>query len=494
MSVLRLLLSSLLLSTAPWAKETRCDATRISGATVFIVSRSATFSRTPLWSTTTSMRGGATTEDKNLTTHFTDVDDDDGAAGVEDVSSPTATVEEKNEEEKEKNANADAIDVEKDKDEEEKNETVSSSSTNRTATKMTRATMAISPDDPEAIFLETDESEGDENSDDDEDDTDDAFENEDDVDVVITTHEARVGDGERAVALRAEGRRLHDGGRFPEAADAYGAAADAFAGGDDADTCRSHEALCALKAGDHARCARACDSLVRDSPSAAVQARARHRRARARLASGDREGALEDARAAAFSGDRGAVALYGRLLRGDDDDERGGEATSSSLSDPFAGLAGEGPSALGGGGALSDIAASFLSGKGGDVADVAGSLVSTLAERVQSPETQETVCRFLNNVSGERVTSLAEAANVPLTSKQIDRLVRVAKGVTPKKLDRGVRLARRAVTTVRVVRKVAKVVGKYRHLLVYALMLQWIKSAVRRPVVVRSVKSRTATG
>lgn len=137
-------------------------------------------------------------------------------------------------------------------------------------------------------------------------------------------------------------------------------------------TCRLHEALCLLKDGRPGDCVEACSDVLGDGvtvvfdpvpsdsddetapagdldaeddagstksdplattttvkiipPSAStsleaamippqIRARAHHRRAKARLALNDLDGALEDARSAAFMGDRNAVQLYGRLMR-----------------------------------------------------------------------------------------------------------------------------------------------------------------------------------
>ncbi len=135
-------------------------------------------------------------------------------------------------------------------------------------------------------------------------------------------------------------------------------------------TCRLHEALCLLKDGRPDECIAACTDVLQDevtvfiptilngrkenkdnnedkqnvvetstvpfsramdilkasyakrSPQEKdliippqIRARAHHRRAKARLALRDFDGAYEDARSAAFLGDRNAVQFYGRLMR-----------------------------------------------------------------------------------------------------------------------------------------------------------------------------------
>ena len=63
---------------------------------------------------------------------------------------------------------------------------------------------------------------------------------------------------------------------------------------------------------------------------AQIRARAHHRRAKARLSLGDLDGALEDARSAAFMGDRNAVQFYGRLMREGSGTSSGGGASGSA--------------------------------------------------------------------------------------------------------------------------------------------------------------------
>ena len=178
---------------------------------------------------------------------------------------------------------------------------------------------------------------------------------------------------EEASELRALGKEFHDEGDLTQAASLFDKAASILNSlfsnlssrernlvnddqGDDvlideisqeAATCRLHQALCALKNQEYQTCIDACTSLLDDDNidreidkehektdedilnrneitkltftkphlSAAIRARAHHRRAKARLGLSDTDGALEDARTAAFLGDRGAVALYGRLMR-----------------------------------------------------------------------------------------------------------------------------------------------------------------------------------
>lgn len=231
---------------------------------------------------------------------------------------------------------------------------------------------------------------------------------------------------------RAEGKSLHDGGNLNEAAKAFHEAASLLdeaiavvpsAGGEsdmvvERATCRLHEALCLFKDGRPGECVNACTDVLEDGvmvvpseaeeanedddtgngndsipspviqviPAAAalatksvipsqIRARAHHRRAKARLVLGDLDGALEDARSAAFMGDRNAVQFYGRLLREGSGAAGGGgdSALSSTGGFPFGLSEGSG---VGGGTSSNPFLEGILGGLGGSGGS--GSLMDAL--------------------------------------------------------------------------------------------------------------------
>eukprot|EP00551_Chaetoceros_affinis_P007376 CAMPEP_0203677486 /NCGR_PEP_ID=MMETSP0090-20130426/28380_1 /ASSEMBLY_ACC=CAM_ASM_001088 /TAXON_ID=426623 /ORGANISM="Chaetoceros affinis, Strain CCMP159" /LENGTH=734 /DNA_ID=CAMNT_0050544389 /DNA_START=287 /DNA_END=2487 /DNA_ORIENTATION=+ len=264
--------------------------------------------------------------------------------------------------------------------------------------------------------------------------------------------------------------------------------------------------------------------------SPAVRARAYHRRAKARLALGDTTGALDDARSAAFLGDRNAVALYGKLMResgsssslfggssGYDSTDGGGNLFSSTSplqslfsGDDNAASSTNTPSSfdmlgsiLGGPGNGSNSASPFgamgglgsmLSGMNGfgDSSDMGGlggmdglakSVLTSVTKRIDDKSTQEMVCKFLNDMNASQISSLSTMAGVPLSTNTIDRIVGFANGVTPKRLRKTIKLAKRIIFVGNVLRKTLKVIGKYKHLLVVMLLIAWMKSAILRPVV-----------
>jgi hypothetical protein len=338
-------------------------------------------------------------------------------------------------------------------------------------------------------------------------------------------------------SLRARGKDLHDAGRYGEAADLFRRASlrlakeskeDGAAAGDDEEeyaTCRLHEALCRLKAGgpDQAeRAASACGSVLdrRDGLPNVLVARAYHRRAKARLALGRPDHALDDARSAAFLGDRKAVALYGRLMRehpgadpaGAGEAPQGGPtADSSSLLEALMSAGSISNNNNGGGGTAFPSALDGLSpggfpflpsldglglgADGGGGSSLAGSVLSSLSKRLQDEQTQESICRFLGQASAAQVRSLAGMAGLPLGEGQADRVASFCRGVTPAALRGWIRTGRRVAAGVRLVRKLSKLVSKYRTLLIVLCVLAWAKSAVLRPVpLARAARRAQAAG
>jgi hypothetical protein len=357
-------------------------------------------------------------------------------------------------------------------------------------------------------------------------------------------------------------------------------------------TCRLHEALCHLKNKDYAKSIVSCTDVLMDgvqivslsenehsdddgddetndqghhqavierisssnkndnsdksSPSSvslelspAVRARAYHRRAKARLALGDAAGALDDARSAAFLGDRNAVALYGKLMR-----ESGSTATGvgsafdndmgslgslfsppSSSSSPLQSLlsgddsgmntrssfdflssmlsdqSSNGNSAanpFGSLGALGSLLNSSSNGSidgapnTGGMDSLAKSLLTSLTKRIEDESTQEMVCNYLNKVDASQISSLSSMAGVPLSSSVIDRIVGFSNGVTPKGMQKVIRLVKRLLFVGNVLRKTIQVIGKYKHLIVILMLIAWMKSAILRPVIVKA-KAAKAT-
>jgi len=288
--------------------------------------------------------------------------------------------------------------------------------------------------------------------------------------------------------------------------------------------------------------------------TAAVRARAFHRRAKARLALGDAEGALDDSRAAAYLGDRNAVMLYGRLMREQGHDGGvgagsggagvgdGGLLSSSSSSSVLESLfMGDTTANNEGGGSILDQSSSSPSSSSssstfdilnsfmgstdtngptsvnplsafGDMGNLmnlvntnknseglgvgfdsmAKSLLLSLTKKIEDESTQKTISNFLQGLDVTQLMGLSSMAGVPLNKSSADKLVKFANGFTPTRIRKGVNLTKRVITLGNALRKLFKVISKYKHLLILFVLISWIKSAILKPIVVGNGAVRKA--
>lgn len=345
---------------------------------------------------------------------------------------------------------------------------------------------------------------------------------EDDYDILmdedLTLEEAQ----EKSSSIRLEGKKLHDKGDYEAAARAFAQASlvlEPFveeSGGceEDWSTCRLHEALCCLKAEDAVTAVDACTRVLdRPSTSGAVRARALYRRAKAYTVLQENDLALQDARSAAFLGDRRGVALYGQLMR-----ESPGFLTSSSTSsmmDDFASSSALFESLLsksGAGSSTNDPALSndafptfnplsLLSGMGAggpslgsgmDTAGLAKSVITSLSKRIEDESTQDTICKYLQKTSGSQIRQYAGMAGMELPESQATRIANFLRGVTPKTIRKTVKNGKRLLYGVRLVRKTSQVITKYRNILIWICLLAWARSAILRPIPVNKRIARLA--
>jgi tetratricopeptide (TPR) repeat protein len=347
---------------------------------------------------------------------------------------------------------------------------------------------------------------------------------------------------EQASVLRLAGKDLHDEGNFDEAADSFGAAANLLTplltsiaenddnNDDDSDlwteefaTCRLHEALCRLKAEQYDQAAAACSDVLGlqgDSVAPALRARAFHRRAKAQLELGDAAAALQDARSASFLGDRKAVALYGKLMRESSPGSSSSSSSSSSIMSQVGGTSnadnlasssallesllnkssGGSPSSLGGGSTGGGLPFSPLSllnmgqaaGGGEGQGNLAKSVLLSLSKRLEDEDTQDTICQYLQGTSGPQLQQMASMAGMQLQKGQAAKLASICNGVTPKTIRFTVKTTKRAIYGVQLIRKIMKLVAKYRNILVLLVLLAWIKSAYLRPIPINKKAARRA--
>lgn len=450
---------------------------------------------------------------------------------------------------------------------------------------------------PEDVLSDTDEESGVEDSESSDTDISDSPTAIPDTELVEKQSQLRSSASER----RAEGKNLHDAGSLSDAAQAFHEAASLldeaiavfeFSVEDESiaverATCRLHEALCLFKDGRPGDCVEACTDVLEDgvtvvplegedndagankdgesqpptmtvikvTPPAAVansaippqiRARAHHRRAKARLALGDLDGALEDARSAAFMGDRNAVQFYGRLMRegsgaatgessntggfgglpfGLSEGSGGGGSSNSFMEGLLEGMTGSGnnplmPSGAGSSDFSSSLLSSLLSSgsdsggggnplgllgdlfsppppeikgkskhsrrggkkkKAGGMDGLAKSVLTSLMKRIEDEETQETICNYLHSTNTQQIIQFSTMAGIPIQEKSAQRLVTMAGGVTPKGISKSISKVKRGISIVKTVRKVLKVIDKYKAVIILAFLCYWIRSAIVEP-------------
>jgi len=291
---------------------------------------------------------------------------------------------------------------------------------------------------------------------------------------------------------------------------------------EEAATCHLHQALCHLKNKDAEECLLACTEVINDREdsypgiakdrkragfyhgillSSAVKSRAYHRRAKSKLALNDLEGALSDARSAAFLGDRGAVALYGKLMRQEsktnspflEQEWNENDANNKRIEDISWVL---GPEAASLTTSHTEVQSrksptnlqfmQFLNGATeGDPANASGaserenlfgSVISVLGKQLESKESQEKICSLVNNFGTPfSVTQVATMAGVPMNNGNAKRIAQFCSTLTPDKLEKGVSLAKRLVKMAKVCGKLVQVVSKLSNLVVYILLFAWVR-------------------
>jgi len=305
---------------------------------------------------------------------------------------------------------------------------------------------------------------------------------------------------DQASELRLQGKLLHDNGDWYEAAQLFAQAADLLHEleeyQDDQATCQLHHALCLLKCEHYDDCVDVCTELLEYNQSGAMRARALHRRSKAYLGLDRPEEAMQDARSAAFLGDRKAVALYGKLMR-----EHG--TGTDAVAEHFGGspailqniMAGKNPfesaanplfesmlnkSPLSTSDSTSTYAnpmASLLSGQGGGLAK---SVLSNLTKKLETES--DTICKYLNSASKVQLQSLAAMGGVPLSDQHASTIVSFCHKITPKRIQWTVKTSKRLWYVATILRKAIQLVQKYKFIFVAWFVVVWIQASIVRPV------------
>jgi tetratricopeptide (TPR) repeat protein len=331
---------------------------------------------------------------------------------------------------------------------------------------------------------------------------------------------------QKATDLRQKGKDLHDQGDWAEAANVFAEAGRLLQPPleDDSEywdsenyvtdycTCRLHEALCRLKMDDHDACVDVCTSILNlpQDTSAAIRAKAYHRRAKAHLYLGHDEEALQDARSAAFLGDHKAVTLYGKLMRGNSkyDDLASPPLLNDLLQgkNPFLSTSsstGEGSSSMSASSSalfeslmsksspMLDGEMPSLLGQGGAGGTLAKSLLTSLTSRLENDS--DSLCQYLQQTSPLQIQQFGAMAGLPISESQAQRLTGFCHSVTPKSIRRTVKLSKLAFYVFKLMRKTMKVINKYKHFLVLWGLVVWVQSALRRPIPIAKKAAKLAS-
>jgi len=308
--------------------------------------------------------------------------------------------------------------------------------------------------------------------------------------------------------------------------------------------------------------------------STAARARAHHRRAKAMLALNQYENALDDARTAAFLGDRNAVSFYGRLMRGSNN-ENGSlvENSNESKHEQFASILqsssnndntissniGNGNGGIENSLSSNDIFASLLSsatsspsyssspfsnnngilgqqhsnsnnnnnnippinpfealgslsnmmngmgttttsptnnnnnngGAGGGIAEsmitnMIKTTLSTFTKRIEDETTQQNICTYLQSITIAQLSNIVSMTGIPIPNSLQIRIVTFANNVTPISIQKYTLFVKRLIYIGTIVKKILKVISKYKHIIVFMFVMVWIKSSLLRPVVTTS--------
>ena len=357
--------------------------------------------------------------------------------------------------------------------------------------------------------------------------------------------------------LRALGKTQHDAKDYGAAAQSFAQAARLWENDDDDDdaapstatttttttsdypTLKLHEALCHLKSGHPDQTVAACSTVLDSTTSSttilppALRARALLRRAKAWTALEEPALALADARAAAFLGDRTAVALYGQLMRRDESTSTSSTSSSSSETtttttmgttggwgssgtgdDTANSMAGAGGlleslmGAVGGGTAAASSTPSLFPSPanllGGFLQPAPGgagtkkdnaliqSVLASLSKRLTDDSTHAMLSGLLHSVTAPQLQSWASLAGVSLPPSTTTSLASFLQSVTPRTIRRTVTWCQRGAYSVQLVRRVGKVLAKYRTMLVTWLFAWWMLAALRRPLPAKSLRRMAA--
>lgn len=312
-------------------------------------------------------------------------------------------------------------------------------------------------------------------------------------------------------------------------------------------TCKLHEALCLLKDGRPKECLTACTNILVDQQGgdndsinmqyhcrssrssntnnillpAQIRGRAYHRRAKAKLAIYDINGALDDAHSGAFLGDKNAVQLYGKLMRqqqrssSNDGDGLSKDLSSSILhnllSSSGTGSSSSSSSSIWDNQLIRESMAELPMGEKEDKMDMnksqqrrkkrnthyngrstscsstndslVKSITTSLMKHIEDEDKQRTICNIVQSTNSQQVLQYASMAGIPMKMETASKLVLIANGITPKTIHNSLSRIKIGYSIIMTVRQVFKLIDDYKSIIIVIVLLFWLRNAFVEPVI-----------
>jgi len=311
-------------------------------------------------------------------------------------------------------------------------------------------------------------------------------------------------------------------------------------------TCKLHEALCLLKDGRPNECLTACTNILVDQQGgdndsinmqyhssssssssntnnillpAQIRGRAYHRRAKAKLAIYDINGALDDAHSGAFLGDKNAVQLYGKLMRqqqrsSSNDGDGLSKDLSSSILHNLLSSSGTGSSSssssIWDNQLIRESLAEVLMGEKEDKMDMnksqqrrkkrnthnggstscsstndslVKSIATSLMKHIEDEDTQRTICNIIQSTNSQQVLQYASMAGIPMKMETASKLMSIANGITPKTIHNSLSRIKIGYSIIMTVRQVFKLIDDNKSIIIVIVLLFWLRNAFVEPVI-----------
>jgi hypothetical protein len=288
----------------------------------------------------------------------------------------------------------------------------------------------------------------------------------------------------------------------------------------EAATCYMHQALCQLKNNDVEECVQTLSSKVLGdategqkqeeeqsmsssatssipiiSNNIILRSRAYHRRAKAKYRLGDVSGAIADAKYAAFLGDPHAATFYGKLIlqqqqgQGNNHDINATITSSSTYkqSPTTESLPTDSILSL----LMSNSMKSYhLHGEATSSNNVESNLnVSSMIRHfgkqlLEDEDMRSKLCSMVQTVGSNPstvrylATTVGGIPTTSLSDSTVDQLCNLCRQVTPTNVQKVITLTKRSIRTLQVTSKAIKLITKNRHLLVYFMLLLWIRRTI----------------